>query len=88
MRTVKLVPLLLLVSILALSGCNTLVTRRDQYSPAKGSGYWTKKYQKFHAQSGIFDISHPRYKNEYRTGPQTGIFGISHPPYTTEHPNF
>jgi hypothetical protein len=39
----KTVSSLLLLSMLALTGCNTLNTRRDLYSPKKGSGYWTER---------------------------------------------
>jgi hypothetical protein len=69
---VKPVPLLLLVTVVALTGCNTLVTRRDLYSPKKGSGYWTRQAE------------HPNRRNPTnaaKPGPESGIVGISHPPY-------
>jgi hypothetical protein len=43
MRLVKIVSSLLLLSLLALTGCNTLNTRRDLYWPKRGSGYWTER---------------------------------------------
>lgn len=41
MRLVKIVSSILLLSLLSLTGCNTLNTRRDLYWPKRGSGYWT-----------------------------------------------
>lgn len=43
MRGVKIVSSILLLSLLSLCGCNTLNTRRDLYSPKRGSGYWTER---------------------------------------------
>jgi hypothetical protein len=43
MRPVKIVSSILLLSLLALTGCNTLNTRRDLYWPKRGSGYWTER---------------------------------------------
>lgn len=43
MRPMKIVSSVLLLSLLGLTGCNTLVTRRDLYAPKKGSGYWTER---------------------------------------------
>lgn len=43
MRAMKIVSSVLLLSLFALAGCNTLVTRRDLYAPKKGSGYWTER---------------------------------------------
>ncbi len=92
----KLVPLLLIVTtLLSLSACNTLVTRRDQYSPKEGEGYWTKQWEnrgdrpkraveKPGPESGIFGISHPPYEQQQAAPPlrrERGIFGISRPRY-------
>lgn len=38
----KSVPTLILLTAFALTACNTLVTRRDQYRPAKASGPYTE----------------------------------------------
>ena len=43
MRPVKIVSSILLLSLLALTGCNTLNTKRDLYWPKRGSGYWTER---------------------------------------------
>ena len=76
---VKLASLLLLFALgSGLTGCNTLVTRRDLYSPAKGSGPWTDLYNARHRQEGIFGISNSDHRG-IAPGPQEGIFGISHP---------
>lgn len=46
MPHVKFAPSLLLIAIgFSLTACHqsTLATRRDLYSPTKGSGYWTER---------------------------------------------
>lgn len=64
MRLVKIVSSILLLSLLALTGCNTLVTRRDLYSPKKGSGYWTdrERYGKAHADATLTRTKPPEAK--------------------------
>ena len=77
----KLVSLLLLSALgLALSGCNTLVTRRDLWSPSKGGGPWTKEYKKQRDSEGLLGISNPYPRRGKGPNPEEGIFGISHPP--------
>ena len=79
-----LTSLLLLAGIgFSLSGCNTLSTRRDLFSPTKGSGPYTRQYQIMHDQEGFFGISRNRVPgDEYSR--EEGIFGISHNPHPAE----
>ena len=64
MRVVKIVSSILLLSLLTLTGCNTLVTRRDLYSPKKGSGYWTDRahYGKAYADATLTRTKPPEVK--------------------------
>jgi hypothetical protein len=64
MRLVKIVSSILLLSLLTLTGCNTLVTRRDLYSPKKGSGYWTDRahYGKAYADATLTRTKPPAVK--------------------------
>jgi hypothetical protein len=77
---VKPASLLLLLTIgSSLMACNTQLTmRRNLYSPKKGSGYWTTRYQKLRNTQGIFGVSNSDHRGA-GPGPETGIFGISHP---------
>ncbi len=76
-RGVKfLTSLLLLAGLgLSLSACNTLSTRRDLYSPTRGSGPYTKKYNEMRDQEGLFGISRETY---HEPGQDEGIYGVSH----------
>ena len=68
-------PLLLVSAAISLSACNTLVTRRDLYSPKKGSGYWTDRLDEFERREGVLGVSHNyRYG---RPGTEEGVFGVS-----------
>jgi hypothetical protein len=62
--------------VLTLPACTTLVNRRDLYSPAEGSGHWSKQYATYHEEhEGIFGLSHD-VSNPVRE--DEGIFGVSH----------
>ena len=62
--------------VLTLSGCNTLANRRALYSPAEGSGHWSKQYATYHEHhEGIFGVSHDLGNTRIRD--DEGIFGVS-----------
>ena len=68
----KFAPLLLIVVVaVATTGCNTVNTRRDLYSPTKGKGYWTK----------VWEEEERPLDNAANPGPESGFFGFSHPAY-------
>lgn len=67
--------LLLAALVLSQTACTTLVNRRDLYRPARGSGEWSKKYERQRSNEGIFGISHSQSN---KPGADEGIFGISH----------
>ena len=68
--------LTLAAAVLTLSGCNTLANRRALYSPAEGSGHWSKQYAVYHENhEGIFGVSHDEGNTRIRE--DEGIFGVS-----------
>lgn len=69
------VSLLLLAVSLVLAGCNTLANRRDLYSPSRGDGYWTKRYEAYERGETVSGEPLPRKK----PAADEGIFGISRP---------
>jgi hypothetical protein len=67
--------LLLVSASFSMSACNTLVTRRDLFSPKKGSGPWTTRLAEYERTEGVFGVSHNyRYG---RPGEEEGVFGVS-----------
>lgn len=67
--------LLLVSTAFSLSACNTLVTRRDLYSPKKVSGPWTDRLEAYERGEGVFGVSHNNYHGE--PGSEEGVFGVS-----------
>jgi hypothetical protein len=82
---VKFLTSLLLLSGLglSLSGCNTLSTRRDLYSPTRANGPYTKQYVEMRDQEGLAGVSHNVH---HPVGDDEGIFGVSHNPHEAELP--
>ena len=81
----KFLTSLLLLSALGLSvsGCNTLSTRRDLFSPTRASGPYTQQYVEMRDNEGLAGVSHNNY---HPVGDDEGIFGVSHNPNEAELP--
>lgn len=74
-------PLLLVAFALSSVACNTVVTRRDLYSPSEGGGYWTKRYTAYTREEGLAGVSKPDSHRRPSGKPMDdeGLFGISRP---------